>query len=58
MKVGSEPVEGSHHATACVELKHREEDRRSEFDYIKNGPYYVGFDKDAAMEEFKRKWVR
>jgi hypothetical protein len=38
----------------AVEQKHRKADRRSELEFLENGPHYVGFDKDAAIEEFKR----
>jgi hypothetical protein len=41
-----------------VEQKHRDQERRDELEFIENGPHYVGFDHDAAIEEFKRKWVR
>ena len=41
-----------------VEQKHRDQERRDELEFIENGPHYIGFDRDAAIEEFKRKWVR
>jgi hypothetical protein len=41
-----------------VEQKHRDQERRNELEFIENGPHYIGFDRDAAIEEFKRKWVR
>ena len=41
-----------------VEEKHRDQERRDELEFIENGPHYIGFDRDAAIEEFKRKWVR
>ena len=41
-----------------VEEKHRDQERRDELEFIENGPHYIGFDRDAAVEEFKRKWVR
>ena len=41
-----------------VEQKDRDQERRNELEFIENGPYYIGFDRDAAIEEFKRKWVR
>ena len=40
----------------AVEVKHRGEERRSELDFIKNGLHPSAFDKDEAVEEFKRKW--
>jgi hypothetical protein len=41
-----------------VEQKHRDQERRDELEFIENGQHYIGFDRDAAIEEFKRKWVR
>ena len=41
-----------------VDQKHRDQERRDELEFIENGPHYIGFDRDAAIEEFKRKWVR
>ena len=37
-----------------VEQKHRDQERRDELEFIENGPHYIGFDCDAAIEEFKR----